>query len=166
MESQYHWYAVYTKPRWEKKVAAIMEQRGIRHYCPLVKTSRKWSDRMKVVLEPVFKGYVFVNLPTEKIWDSIRMDGVLNLVRYLGKPAIIRNEEIITIRMFLNEFSDIEVNKQPISQNTRVRVRKGILMDHEGIVIEVMGNRAIVHIDSLGLELSAHFDKGNLESVN
>lgn len=165
MEAKYHWYAVYTKPRWEKKVAKVMEQRGIRHYCPLVKTSRKWSDRVKVVLEPVFKGYVFVNLQKDNIWDTIRMDGVLNLVRYLGKPAIIRDEEIITIRKFLNEFSDIEVRKQTIVQNTRVRVRKGVLMDHEGMVIEVIGHRAIVHIDSLGLELSAHFDKGNLEKV-
>ena len=87
------------------------------------------------------------------------------LVRHLGKPAIIREDEIDTIKKFLNEFHDVEVNNSDVAENSKVRIRKGVLMNYEGIVIEVFGNRAIVKIDSLGLQLSAHFDKSNLERV-
>jgi transcription antitermination factor NusG len=54
------WYAVYTRPRWEKKVAALLLHKGIESYCPLNKVRRRWSDRTKTIEEPLFKSYVFV----------------------------------------------------------------------------------------------------------
>jgi transcription antitermination factor NusG len=157
------WYAVYTKPRWEKKVASLLEEAGIEHYCPINKVTRQWSDRKKVVLEPVFKGYVFVKLQEAKKWEIKRIPGILNLVYWLGKPAIIREDEILTIKKFLNEFSDIQISQKTLAVNTQVRVKQGLLMNYNGIIVEVLGNQAVVQIDSLGLQLSAHFDKKNLE---
>jgi transcription antitermination factor NusG len=55
-----HWYAIYTNPRWEKKVDKLLTEAGIESYCPLNTVMRKWSDRMKKVEEPLFKSYVFV----------------------------------------------------------------------------------------------------------
>ncbi|HCY90719.1 MAG TPA: antitermination protein NusG, partial [Chitinophagaceae bacterium] len=52
-EENYHWYVVYTRPRWEKKVALNLAQKGIEHYCPLNKVRKQWSDRKKMVLEPL-----------------------------------------------------------------------------------------------------------------
>ncbi|MEI9958604.1 MAG: transcription termination/antitermination NusG family protein [Ferruginibacter sp.] len=66
MENTTYWHAVYTKPRWEKKVAALLEARGIEYYCPLNKVVKQWSDRKKVVLEPLFKSYVFVHVEEAK----------------------------------------------------------------------------------------------------
>ncbi len=160
-----HWYALYTKPRWEKKVASLLEQRGNIIYCPVMKMVRQWSDRKKTVIEPVFRGYVFINATKEKLWESLSVNGVVNTVRYLGKPAVIRDEEIDTIRKFLNEFTDVKVENISLETDARVRIRTGVLMDYEGIVLEVYGNRAIVKVDSLGLQLSAQFDKQNLERI-
>jgi transcription antitermination factor NusG len=56
------WFAIYTRPRWEKKVHKLLEEKGIECYCPLNKVHRKWSDRIKIVEEPLFKSYVFVKL--------------------------------------------------------------------------------------------------------
>lgn len=126
---------------------------------------RQWSDRKKTVIEPVFRGYVFINATKEKLWESLSVNGVVNTVRYLGKPAIIRDEEIDTIRKFLNEFTDVKVENISLETDARVRIRTGVLMDYEGIVLEVYGNRAIVKVDSLGLQLSAQFDKKNLERI-
>ena len=98
------WYAVYTKPRWEKKVAILLQQKGIESYCPLNKVRRRWSDRMKTLEEPLFKSYVFVQI-TEGDRTAVRMtDGVINFVYWNGKPAIIKEKEIATIRKFLDEF--------------------------------------------------------------
>jgi transcription antitermination factor NusG len=159
------WYAIYTRPRWEKKVAALLLEKGIENYCPINKVTRQWSDRKKVVLEPVFKGYVFVRLEEEKKWEIKKIPGILNFVYWLGKPAVIRDEEINIIRKFLNEFADVSVEPKGFVVNSEVRIRQGVLMSYKGIVVEVLGNRAVVKIDSLDLQLSAHFDKKNLELI-
>jgi transcription antitermination factor NusG len=156
---------VYTRPRWEKKVATLLLAAGIENYCPINKVTRQWSDRKKVVHEPVFKGYVFVKVEETKKWDVKKIPGILNFVYWLGKPAKIREEEIDTIRRFLNEFSDVAVEQKGYTVNTEVRVKQGIMMDYKGVIIEVLGNKAVVKIDSLDIQLSAHFDKKNLELI-
>jgi transcription antitermination factor NusG len=49
--------------------------------------------------------------------------------------------------------------------NSEVRIRQGVLMNYHGVVVEVLGNRAVVKIETLDIQLSAHFDKKNLEPV-
>jgi transcription antitermination factor NusG len=160
-----NWYAVNTRPRWEKKIAQILDTKGIENYCPVNKVVKQWSDRKKVILEPIFKGYVFVKVEEQKKWDVKRIDGILNYVYWLGKPAAIREEEIITIKKFLHEFSDVSVAQIGLEVNQKVRIKQGVLMNYEGILLELSGSRAFVKIESMGLQLSAHFDKKNLENI-
>ena len=164
-ETTLSWYALITRPRWEKKIAQILETKGIENYCPLNKVVKQWSDRKKIVLEPIFKSYVFVKVEEQKKWDVKRIDGILNYVYWLGKPAKIKEEEITTIKKFLHEFSDVTVEQIGLQVNQKVRVRQGILMNYEGILLELSGSRAFVKIESMGLQLSAHFDKKNLEKI-
>lgn len=114
-------------------------------------------------MEPLFKGYVFVQLEEQKKWDARLIDGVLNYVYWLGKPAIVRPEEIDTIRKFLQEFEGVEVVNASPDTADKVVVKQGVLMNYKGIVVEVMGNKAKVNIESMGLALSAVFDVKNLE---
>jgi transcription antitermination factor NusG len=161
-----YWYAVYTKPRWEKKVASILSEKGIENYCPLNKVVKQWSDRRKVVLEPVFKSYVFVKIDDAKKWDLKKVNGILNFVYWLGKPAVIKEQEIITIRKFLNEFSDVQVAEESrLKINAKVRIKQGLMMNYHGLLVELAGNRAKVRIDSMGISLHAQFDKKNLEPL-
>lgn len=164
-ESNFAWYAVKTRPRWEKKVAHILDLKGILSYCPLNKVVKQWSDRKKTILEPIFKSYVFIKIEEHKKWDIRKIDGVLNYVYWLGKPAKIKEQEIDTIKKFLHEFNDIQVEQISLEVNKKVRIKQGILMNYEGILIELYGNRAFVKITSMGVELSAHFDKNNLATV-
>ncbi|MBC7688784.1 MAG: UpxY family transcription antiterminator [Aquabacterium sp.] len=159
------WYALYTKPRWEKKVAKLLDEQGIENYCPINKVTRQWSDRKKVVLEPVFRGYVFVKIGGTEKWEVKKINGVLNFVYWLGKPAPIREEEILTIKKFLNEFTDVEVTELSLKVNSTVRIKTGVLMNYQGVLVELIGNRARVKIESMGLQLSAQFDKKNLEHL-
>lgn len=166
LENKFTWFAIYTKPRWEKKVAGSLDAKGIVNYCPLNKVVRQWSDRKKIVLEPVFKSYVFVKIEEKKKWEIKKVDGVLNYVFWNGKPASISEEEINTVRKFLNEFTDVTVEKKNFHINSKVRIKQGVLMNYEGMIAEVSGNRIIVKIDSLDLQLTALFDKKNLEAIS
>lgn len=165
MSEEKKWYAIYTRPRWEKKVAGLLEIAGIEHYCPLNKVMKQWSDRKKIVLEPLFKGYVFVSVTENKKWDIKKIDGILNYVYWLGKPAVVKETEIETIKKFLQEFTDVHVTSTGIKISNQVLIKQGVLMNYRGIIMEVSGSRAKVKIISMGLELSAYFDKKNLEKV-
>jgi len=165
MNEEKNWYVVYSRPRWEKKVASVLEAKGIECYCPLNKVQKQWSDRKKTILEPLFKGYVFVRLTETLKWDVKKVDGVINFVYWLGKPARVKDAEIDTIRKFLQEFDDVQVQDAQLQQHDEVQVKQGILMDYRGIILELSGNRAKVKIRSMGVELSAVFDKSNLERV-
>ena len=165
MSNTKKWYVVYTKPRWEKKVAALLTDKGVENYCPLNRVSKKWSDRKKVVSEPLFKGYVFVALAITNKWEIKNTEGILNFVHWNGKPAVVKEKEINIIKKFLQEFDDIKVTGDKIITNDEVSIKQGLLMNFKGIVLEINGNTAKVKIDGMGLTLTAIFDKKNLELV-
>ena len=165
MSGEKNWYVAYTRPRWEKKIAAALTDKGIENYCPLNKVTRQWSDRKKVVLEPLFKGYIFVCPGDINKWDIKKTEGILNYVYWLGKPAVVRESEIETIRKFLQEFDDVEVTEAYAGKDDRVIIRQGIMMDYKGIIIEVNGNKARVRIESMGIQLTAVFERKNLMKI-
>lgn len=166
METNENWFVVYTRPRWEKKIASVLSERGIENYCPLNRVRRQWSDRKKVVLEPLFKGYIFIKVSEARKWDVKLIDGILNYVYWQGKPARVRDEEIDKIKKFLSEFEDVEVIDYPIEKDNPVVIDKGVFIDLKGIVVEVSGNKAKVRIDSMGINLTAVFDKKNLKLID
>jgi len=159
------WYAVYTKPRWEKKVADLLATRKIENYCPLNRVQRQWSDRKKMVLEPLFKSYVFVRIEEDGQLPVRQTEGVLNFVTWLGKLAVIRDEEIEVIKRFLNEHSNVKVETVPVSLNDKVRIISGPLMMREGNVLEIKHKTVKVLLPSLGFTLVAEIEKGNVEKA-
>lgn len=162
MKSGMQWYALYTRPCWEKKVAGLMAMNAIEHYCPLQKIQRKWSDRKKIIMEPLFKSYVFVRI-TEKQQTAVRqVSGVVSFVQYLGKPAIVRDDEIDTIRQFLNEYRNIRLERMEFNVRDRVKVVSGPFMQMEGDVLEVKHKTVKVLLPSLGFLMTAEIEKTNL----
>lgn len=159
------WLAVYTRPRWEKKVNQLLTGKGVESYCPLNKVRRKWSDRVKVVEEPLFKSYVFVKVNDEDRSDVRMTAGVINFVYWQGKPAVIKEKEISAIKRFLDEYENVEVQPLDVQVNQRVKITTGPLMDQEGQVLEVKHKKAKVAIDSLGYILVASVEKTKLATV-
>ena len=70
------WLVMYTKPRWEKKLADQLTQKGFTVYCPTQRVKRRWSDRTKNF--GLFKDYpsikqgatIHIALIPEKIKDE------------------------------------------------------------------------------------------------
>ena len=161
-----YWFAIYTKPRWEKKIAKILNEKGIENYCPLKKVINQWSDRKRIVLEPIFKSYIFVKIDNEKKWDLKKINGVINFVYWVGKPAVIREQEINIIKKFLNDFTDVSVEQVSLNINDKVKIVQGVLMNYEGIIIELLGKKARIKIDGMGLVMNANVDKRNLSLMS
>ncbi len=160
------WYAVYTKPRWEKKVAEGLSKRRIDNFCPLAKTVRQWSDRRKMVLEPLFTSYVFVYASEAEHLSIKQTDGILNLVYWLGSPAVIRDEEIDAIKDFIQEHHNVHLEKTTVNISDRVRITDGVLIHREGDVLEVKNKTVKLYLPSLGYTMIAEVAKEKIEVLN
>jgi transcription antitermination factor NusG len=150
-EKNKQWFALYTKPRWEKKVDSILLRKGIESWCPLQKVERQWSDRKKIIEDPLFKSYVFVHIAEEERLMVLQTEGVLNFVHYLNKPAIIRNEEIDLIKSYLSE-KEVNISVQSLQtfkENDKVVVKHGVFMDNIGTVIRSASKKIYVKLESL-----------------
>ena len=165
MTGKKHWYAVYTKPRWEKKVFGLFTERGIEGYCPLNKVRKKWSDRVKIVEQPLFTSYVFVRVAEEE-QTSVRMvNGVVNFVYWQGKPAMVRDHEIEVIKKFLNEYENVQAEPISLRPEMSVKIQRGVFMDKEATIIKAQGNKVKVNIESIGYSLVAFVDKSNVAAM-
>src|ERR1700685_4024110 len=93
---QPQWYAIRTRSRREKMVSDQLEKLGIENFLPLVKRSRKWSDRVKEVEMPLFAGYNFVRVcfsPGER-WHVLTRDGGAGFVGINGCGSAIPENQI------------------------------------------------------------------------
>jgi transcription antitermination factor NusG len=149
------WYVLYTKPRWERKIAETLARLGIESYCPLNKVERYWSDRRKVVSEPLFSCYVFVRLADDELVKPLEINGVFRYVCKMNKPARVRNEEIETIRLFLAEHGMVHLEKISVRLNDKIEILYGPFMSRKGLVTKVHPNYLKVNILSLGYSLVA-----------
>jgi transcription antitermination factor NusG len=160
-----NWYVVYTKPRWEKKVHHLLVEKGVESYCPLNRVKKKWSDRYKWVEEPLFRSYVFVRIAEEEQGRLRLINGIVNFVYWLGKPAIVRDNEIETIRKFMNEYTEVWAEPFILQKDARVTIMNGAFMDKEGIVVMATRNKVRVLIESIGYSLVAVVDRSNVSAV-
>lgn len=153
------WYAIYTKPRWEKKIDSVLIRKGIESWCPLQKVERQWSDRKKIVEEPLFKSYVFVRIDDTERSKVLMTDGALNFVYYLGKPAVIKDEEVENIKLYLAE-KDAKItiiSDEGFSSGDLVKVNYGVFMDQEGTVVRGGKKKVYVQLQGLGQVMIVEF---------
>lgn len=160
------WYAVYTKPRWEKKVAESLTKGKFESYCPLNTVIRQWSDRKKKVSEPLFTSYVFVRTTEQLHIELKQFDGIINLVYWLNKPAVIKDREIEAIKDFLDEYKNVKLEKTRVNINDMVRVIKGPLSEYEGNIIGVKSNTVKIVLPSLGYCMTAEVEKSSIEIIS
>lgn len=165
MNNEKKWFAVYTRPRTEKKVADNLTRRKIETYCPLNRVTRQWSDRRKIIYEPLFTSYVFVNASENELTALRQTDGVINLVYFLNKPAVIRESEINAIKRFLNENTNVKLEKTSVAINDNVRILNGPLMEYEGQVLSVKNNTVRILLPSMGYMMYANVETSNIEVV-
>lgn len=103
------WRVLYVHSRHEKKVFSSLNEMGIEVYVPLVRTLKQWSDRKKWVDEPLIKGYVFVHVSEKERGMVFVVEGIVNYLRFQGKDAIVRDEEIHALKKLIEFGYNIEV---------------------------------------------------------
>ena len=152
MNSKMEWFALYTKPRSEKKVAENLAALGIEVYCPLVTTIKQWSDRKKKVESPLIPSYVFVKIEEANRKDVFQVAGVVQYVFWLGKPAKIQPHEIEALKTQLAA-PVVKVTLETWTPNAQIQINEGPFKNQMAVVEKVSTNKVTLILKSLGIRL-------------
>jgi transcription antitermination factor NusG len=154
---QKNWYVIYTKPQSEKKVASFLTKRKIENFIPLVCAGTQKTWRNKMIYKPLFRSYVFVHTTVQEAKALLKnADGVINLLYWLGEPAVINDAEVNAMREFTDGYQDIELEKLTVNITG---VERGIYhstYEIDGNVLLAVKNKTIkINLPSLGYAMIA-----------
>ena len=157
------WYALYTCPRHEKRVAQQIERRSFSCFLPLYRSVRRWKDRRKVLELALFPGYVFVHMKLENRLQVLQLPGVVRLVSFNGQPAVLPAEQIEALQERLSAAVRIEPHPY-LRVGRKVRVRRGPMQGLEGIILRRKDScRVIFSIDLIMRSVAVEVDEADLE---
>ena len=160
-----HWYAISTKARHEKKVYQRLVDKDVTVYLPLQKVYRKWSDRYKLVEEPLFSCYVFVRISLRERLKVLQTDGVVRLVSFNGIPATIPDSQFEAIKRVMEERSDVE-KIDYLTPGSRVEVIQGSLKGIQGMLVEIKNShRLVLRIDSIMQAIAVDIDYRDVKVI-
>lgn len=128
------WHAVQVEWNREKAVADIFRCKGIEQYLPLYKVRRKWADRYKTVMVPVFTNYVFCRIDMSEYMAVVTSIGVVGIVRNGKDLAPIPEKEIADLRRVVDWGLDLDID-EGFSPGEAVRIRSGPLKGVVGRVV-------------------------------
>lgn len=166
INSEIRWYALSVRSRHEKKVDRQLQDKGIESYLPLRKIRREWSDRKKWVEEPLFRCYVFIHTDERNRLRALQAYGVVRIVSFNGKPAVVRDDEIASIRRILRTAPSVETCP-PVSVGDVVEIMSGPLMGLRGRLEGIRNERRlVVSIDSIRQALRFNVDGADVKVVN
>jgi transcription antitermination factor NusG len=114
---QKKWFIIYTRPHKENKIVAMLSKKKITSYCPLNHKKSGFARTKKIILEPLFTSYVFVNT-TEKVLEELKYaDNIISLVYWKGHPAIVSENEINSIKEFSDTYPFIKLIPSKVCEN-------------------------------------------------
>lgn len=147
------WHVVYTKPKWEIKVAEQLNKQGIQCYCPTILKERKWSDRKKKIETPLFNNYVFVRLEEKDRNLVFLSPGVIRYLYWLNTYAIVRNSEIEIIKNWLNPIKNINENIELFNIGDAFEIKNGPFVNQKVYLKDITNTQYILVLESLGFIL-------------
>ena len=150
------WYAVYVKSRYEKKTFKLLEEKHIETYLPLINRLKQWSDRKKMVEEPLFKSYVFVRTDLKDYFEILNTPGIVRFVCFEGKPVPVPENQLVAVKSYIGEFDgEEEIDRlQDLHEGQLVEITYGQMKGLIGRLVEIKGKqRLLVNIEAVGQSL-------------
>lgn len=158
-----NWYAIYTRPSHEKRVAEHFALREIESYLPCYRTTRRWKNRCKVELElPLFPGYVFARFQWCQHVRVLEVPSVVSIVGSGREPMPLQHSEIVSLRAGL----DLR-RAEPhafLNIGERARIKFGPLTGFEGIVVRKNnGLRVVLTLQQIMKSVAVEVEECDLE---
>jgi transcription antitermination factor NusG len=135
------WFVCHTKPRCEKKFAALMRAERFEHYLPLVDSVRRYAQQTKRFTKPLFPGYVFAWVPLERKARIYQQDLLARAIPVTDEALFLRQLDSVKVMIA----SGYQLTVLPLlTRGRRVKVAGGPLHGLEGYVDDPANPRGIV----------------------
>jgi transcription antitermination factor NusG len=158
-----NWYALYTSPRQEKKLAAQINAYGVDCFLPLYRSIRRWKDRRKELALVLFPGYVFVRIALQHRLRILQLPGAVRLVAFNGQPAALSDHDVESLRERLAASNGIEPHPY-LCAGAHIRVRSGPLQGLEGIMQRSKDRcRIVFSIHLISRSVAVEVDESDVE---
>ena len=159
---QKNWYVVYTRPQCEKKIAALLTKKKLENFIPLVCVEAQRARRNKVTFKPLFQSYVFVHTTEQEAAMLKQVDGVINLLYWLGRPAVINEAEINAIREFTSDYENIGLERLSVNSSMMEHSIYRSSYEIEGNLVAVKNKTIKINLPSLGYAMIANLKEGSV----
>ena len=135
------WLVCHTRPRCEKKFAALMAAEKFEHYLPLVQSVRRYGRQTKRFSKPLFPGYVFAAVPPERKARIYQQDLLARAIPVDDEASFLGQLEDVRAMVA----SGYELTLLPLlARGRRVRVVGGPLHGLEGFVDDPTNPQGVV----------------------
>lgn len=162
-----NWYVIRTMSRCEKKCLENLSKKGIEVFLPIHKVRKRWSDRIKVIEEPLFNGYIFVHIQDHQRYDVLNTSGVFNFVQFKGEFAQISELEITGIRNALTQNVDLEVVEIDLEIGEEILIKSGPFSGIYAKLIEVKNKyKILVSLEAMGQGIVVEIGKTRIEKFD
>lgn len=161
--SEHYWLVCHTKPRCEKKFAALMAAEKLEHYLALVQSVRRYAQQTKKFTKPLFPGYVFAKVPVERKARIYQQDLLARAITVEDEAKFLR--QLADVKAIVA--SGFELSVMPLlTKGRRVKVVGGPLHGLEGFVDDPSNPRGIVlSVDVLQQGLLVKMPVENLQAL-
>jgi transcription elongation factor/antiterminator RfaH len=161
------WYALYTKPRHERRVISHLLQEGFRTFLPEIERWSRRKDRKKRIVVPLFPGYLFINadLKGNTRLKVIKTNGVVRILGINGIPVRVPENQIESIQKIV-ETNTVVYSHRYLKRGRTVRVVAGPLEGIDGIFLSEKGNgKLVVSVEILHRSVSVDIDETDIEPI-
>jgi transcription antitermination factor NusG len=161
------WYAVQTRYRFESRVAAHLQAKGLETFLPRLEEIHRWSDRRKAVGVSLFPGYVFVRLgscASAVRMKVLRTQGVQDFVTFRGEAIPIPSKQIEDLQLLLAHNIPCALHAF-LKIGQRVRIRGGCLDGLQGVLEHNRGKNLVISIDCIQRAIAIKIEGYELEPV-
>ena len=156
------WYVVKTKARQEQVAEDNLRRQGYEAWLPTVSCERRRRGKWLPNTEPLFPGYLFVELePGVQSFSPIRSTrGVNDLVRVAREPAAMPHGSVESLRY---QHSNDDPETPIFKEGEKVRLVDGPFCGWEGVFSAAAGlERVVVLLEILGKQQSLAFARDNV----
>jgi len=159
------WVALVVRARAERKVQAGLANAGLETFVPWHGVRRRWSDRIKVLQQNLFPGYIFCRSTFAERLRVIGQPGVEAVVGFNHTPALIPDDEITAVRRAI--LSGLPLGPWPfLTGGQRVRIERGVLAGIEGMLArDSTAWRVAVSVNALQRSIVVEVDRDLIRPI-
>ena len=150
-----NWYAVYTKPRRERKVSSILTKKGIENFCPVNYISRQNPGNRKAAYEPLFNSYIFIKVSEAELSSVRSIPYIVNFLYWKSKPVVVSVNEVDVLKQLTSNYMNMKLEKIPVKMGNDMRIIDEPVFTYSENTISIKYTTLTIELPSLGYTLTA-----------